>query len=105
MWTFVVRCLYWKVLPHVPYSTHIILDTHTKPTYCMGMSDKVKTTMNLPAATMEQLKRLADDNGITRTEALRRAIATESYIADQVAAGRRVLIEDSDGQLRELAFR
>jgi hypothetical protein len=67
--------------------------------------ERVKVSYNLPQVDIDALKELADWRNTTATEALRGAIATEHYIREAARHGARVLIEDSDKQLRELVFR
>lgn len=69
------------------------------------MSSRTKITVNLPDATLEKLRELARANGVTVTEMLRRAIATEAYIAEQTALGGKILVETPGGRTRELVLR
>lgn len=66
-------------------------------------SDKVRLTADLPAAEANALKELAAQQGVTLTEALRRAIATEGLLQDRRKTGSKVLLE-KNGQLSELVF-
>lgn len=66
-------------------------------------SDKVRLTADLPFAEATILKELAARQGVTMTEALRRAIATEGLLRDRRDDGSKVLLE-KDGQYRELVF-
>lgn len=61
----------------------------------------VKLTINLSDEAAETLKTLADNNGITVTEQVRRAISTEKWIGEQ----KKVLIEDDQGKLQQVVFR
>jgi hypothetical protein len=64
---------------------------------------KFRLTADLPAAEADALKVLAAQQGVTLTEALRRAIATENLLQDRRKSGSKVLLE-KDGQLSELVF-
>lgn len=64
---------------------------------------KVRLTADIPAAEVDVLKELASQQGITLTEALRRAIATEGILQDRRKNGSKVLLE-KNGQLSELVF-
>lgn len=66
-------------------------------------SDKVRLTADLPFAEANALKELAAQQGVTMTEALRRAIATEGLLQDRRNSGSKVLLE-KDGNLSELVF-
>jgi hypothetical protein len=66
-------------------------------------SDKVRLTVDLPFAEANALKGLAAQQGVTITEALRRAIATEGLLHDRHKSGSKVLLE-KDGILSELVF-
>jgi len=64
----------------------------------------VKVSFNLPEDELEQLRELADARRVSVTQALRQAIATEWFLADQ-PDGSKVLIESPDGRVREVVFR
>lgn len=66
-------------------------------------SDKVRLTADLPIAEANSLRELAAAQGVTVTEALRRAIATESTLQARRKSGSKVLLE-KDGKLSELIF-
>lgn len=67
------------------------------------ISEKVRLTADLPLPEIEMLKELAAQQGVTMTEALRRAIATEGLLQKRRKAGSKVLLEKG-GQLSELVF-
>jgi DnaJ-domain-containing protein 1 len=60
-----------------------------------------KVTVNLPEDTLAALKVIAQDNGITMTQALRQLIDNQHYLHNQVSKGSKVLLE-TDGKLREV---
>ena len=66
-------------------------------------SDKIRLTADLPIAEANALKELAALQGVTVTEALRRAIATEGTLQARRKTGSKVLLE-KDGMLSELVF-
>lgn len=51
------------------------------------------------------LEFLAQSQGITQNEALRRAIATEAYLLEERKNGTKVLLQKSDKEIREVMFR
>lgn len=57
-----------------------------------------RVTVNLSEEAVKSLEALANKRGITMTEALRKAIATEKFLADEVAEGSKVLIKSKDGK-------
>jgi predicted transcriptional regulator len=64
----------------------------------------VKMSVNLSDEAAEALKRMADKNGVTVTEQLRRSIATETWRERAEEAGGKVLVEDASGRVREVEF-
>jgi hypothetical protein len=64
----------------------------------------VKASFNLPREELEGLRELAKKRRVSVTQALRQAIATERFLADQ-PEGSKVFIEDPDGKMREVVFR
>ena len=68
-----------------------------------GTTDKVRLTADLPFTEANVLKELAAQQGVSLTEALRRAIATEGMLQGRRQAGSKVLLE-KNGQLSELVF-
>jgi hypothetical protein len=66
----------------------------------------VKVSVNLPANEVEWLKQIAENDGITMTEALRRSISTQKFVKDTVEKGGKLLVEDPDQKaLRQVVFR
>ncbi len=59
-----------------------------------------RVTVNLPTRVWEALEEAAKSDGITRTEALRRAIAIDLYLREQVRNGGSVMVETPDGHER-----
>ena len=64
-----------------------------------------KVTVNLPDETIQRIRAIADKHGLTMTEAIRRAIITESYLEDQIEKGNKILLEKPDQTYSELIFR
>lgn len=63
-----------------------------------------RMTISLSEDAADYLEDLADAQGITQSEALRRAIATEAYLQKSIKAGYKVLLENGK-EIRELIFR
>lgn len=51
------------------------------------------------------LEKLAKAQGISQTEALRKAIATEAYLHEAIKEGARVLLEQPNKEIKEIVFR
>lgn len=65
-----------------------------------------KVTINLPLETIDKINEIAQKHGLTMTEAVRRAIITESYLETQMDQGNKILIENPEKKTySELVFR
>lgn len=64
---------------------------------------RMSVTLSGDAARM--LEYLAESQGITQNEALRKAIATEAYIRQELDQGAKVLLQKPDKEIREVVFR
>jgi len=58
----------------------------------------VRLTIDLSDDVAESLKNLADKNGVSVTEQVRRAIATEMWIGEQP----NVLVADANGNVKRV---
>lgn len=65
----------------------------------------IKLSANLSEEVVSALKEIADAQGVTVTEALRRAIGTEKFLQDEIAKGHKVLIEDDEKKLKQIVLR
>ena len=63
-----------------------------------------KVTVNLPEEQIAFLQKIASEENITVTDAIRRAIKSEEFFVEQEAKGRKVLVEGSGPgkRLREI---
>ena len=64
----------------------------------------VKMSVNLSDDAARTLKNLADENGVTITEELRRSISTELWLTEVEKAAGKVVVEYPDGRIREVIF-
>lgn len=72
----------------------------------VGTQQMQKISANLSAEVVDAIEEIARRRGVTKTEVLRHALATEKFIDDQQRNGARILIEDPDSnELREVVFR
>ena len=69
----------------------------------MAAPTKVRLNADLSPAVAKALKDLAAAQGVSLTEALSRAIGTESTLAEKRRKGGKVLVEEG-GTLKELVF-
>src|SRR5215831_15548424 len=58
---------------------------------------RIKVSLNLLQRDIDIIDTLAEERGVTKTEVIRAAIATEKYLRDAVAQGDKILVEDSEG--------
>ena len=61
-----------------------------------------KLTVNLPAASFDLLKEIAERREITLTEALRQSIEVNALLRKEVEGGATILLERQHGPAREL---
>ena len=64
-----------------------------------------RMSVSLSSDAAELLEWLAVTQGITQTEALRKAIATEAYLYKEIKKGSKTLLLTSDKEVREVIFR
>jgi hypothetical protein len=64
-----------------------------------------RRSLNLFSDTVEFLEYLAEEQGISDNEAIRRAIATEAYFLKERRNNSKILIQDANGDVREVVFR
>ncbi len=62
-------------------------------------------SIGLSGETVELLEFLADNQGISQNEAIRRAIATDVYFLKERLEGSKVLLQKPDKEIREVLFR
>ncbi|MEE9298185.1 MAG: hypothetical protein V3V29_04035 [Acidimicrobiia bacterium] len=63
-----------------------------------------RLTVNLRPGDVERLTRIAETEHLQPSEVIRRALATEAFVVRTLESGRKILIEEADGQLREVEF-
>lgn len=64
-----------------------------------------RMTISLPSETARMLELLCELQGVTQTEALRRAISTEAFIQREIKDGSKIFVESPDRRIKELVFR
>jgi hypothetical protein len=82
-----------------------------KPTNIIGGISALPTanikrmSISLSGDTAKMLEFLATTQGISQNEALRKAIATEEYLRQEIMQGSKVLLQKSNSEIREVVFR
>lgn len=64
-----------------------------------------RMSISLSGETIELLEFLAESQGISQNEAIRRAIATDVYFLKERLEGSKVLLQKPDKEIREVLFR
>lgn len=64
-----------------------------------------RMSISLPSDIAQMLEFLAEFQGISQNEALRKAIATEAYLLRERIQGTKVLLQKPDKEIREVVFR
>ena len=64
-----------------------------------------RMSISLSGDIVELLEFLAERQGITQNEAIRRAIATDVYFLKERLQGANILIQKPDKEIREVVFR
>jgi predicted transcriptional regulator len=66
---------------------------------------KKKVTVSLSQEAVDALNQIADSRGVSLTEALRQAIASEKFLSDEVSKGSKILVERPNQPVREIVIR
>ncbi len=67
------------------------------------MREKItKVAVNLPTESVGQLRDYSEANGITMTEAIRRALGLQHFLAKEADKGGKILIERRNGSFRQI---
>lgn len=89
-------------------SQQLLRGQGANPPPTRGSSNATNTkrmSVSLSGDAARLLEYLAEVQGITQNEALRKAIATEAYIRQEMEQGAKVLLQKSDKDIREVVFR
>lgn len=70
----------------------------------MSEPRNIRLGVNMNPETAAALRKIADLNGVTVTEAVRRAIAVAVFVEGETRSGCKVFLEDADGARRELVL-
>ena len=64
-----------------------------------------RLSISLSADAAGLLESLSEEQGISQNEVIRKALATEAYIQQEIQLGSRILIQKADDEIREVVFR
>lgn len=65
----------------------------------------VRLSVNINRETAEAIRALAESNGISVTEVIRRAVSVYKFIDDEVKSGRNIkTMDESDNNVREITI-
>jgi hypothetical protein len=87
---------------NVTLMSSLSLQTSTDPP---TPNNTKRMSISLSGDIVELLEFLAERQGISQNEAIRRAIATDVYFLKERLEGAKVLIQKSDKEIREVVFR
>lgn len=65
-------------------------------------ADVTKVTVNLPNEVVEQLRKLAEANSTTLTDAISQSIKFNSYLTEHEKEGSKLLIETPDRKIQRI---
>jgi hypothetical protein len=69
-----------------------------------GVGPGKRITVNLREVDVGRVDKLMFAHALSQTEVVRRALVTEEYFSEIVSSGSRLLIEDENGQQREIVM-
>jgi len=72
--------------------------------YSRGTMNSVRVTVNLPEPVVDDLKAIADEREVTRTETVVAALALHKYVHEELKNKSIFLVHHRDGVTRELVF-
>ena len=67
--------------------------------------DLQTVSINLPSNVLDAIRKIAEHRNLTMTDAICRAVATESYVQDEMENGGTILVKKPDGTYKEVVFR
>jgi hypothetical protein len=65
------------------------------------MTSKTKLTVQLPEEAINQINSLAKRLGISKTDAIRRALKTEMFFVTEMDNGKKILLKDEKSNLTQ----
>ena len=80
-------------MSHAPTSAPAPQDARPTPADS-GKKKQPRLSVNMNEETAQALKELAEKNGLSVTEAVRRAISVYKFVNDELESGRKILTMD-----------
>lgn len=77
----------------------------TNPKTGASTTETKRMSVSFSSEDKEMLDFLARSQGITQTQALRKAIATEAYFLKEREEGGKILVMNADKTMKEVVFR
>lgn len=68
------------------------------------MSKPSRVTVTLREPDEERLEEVTEATRLSQNDAIRKALATEAFIQRTLGEGRKILVEGTDGEIREVEF-
>ena len=68
------------------------------------MADSYRTTVSLRQRDLNNLDQVAEVTALTRNDAIRQSLASEAYIQKVLQSGGKLLVEDAEGNIKEVAW-
>ncbi len=63
-----------------------------------------RVTVTLKVDDIERLQFISERTGLSKNDSIRKALATQVWVGRMLAAGRKILVEDGKGNIREVVF-
>jgi len=68
------------------------------------MADSYRTTVSLRQRDLNNLDQVAEVTALTRNDAIRQSLASEAFIQKVLQSGGKLLVEDAEGNIKEVAW-
>jgi hypothetical protein len=88
----------------IPFNAEISMNT-TQTAQAPRAPTTKRMSISLSGDAVRLLEFLAETQGISQNDALRKAIVTEAYLLEEKLKGSKVLLQKSDKEIREVVFR
>lgn len=63
-----------------------------------------RVSVSLREPDLERLEEVAEASHLNPNDAIRKALATEAFVQRTLAKGGKILVQDEDGNVREVEF-
>lgn len=69
-----------------------------------GARQGKRVTVSLRPSDLDRLGEIASETHLSQNDAIRKALATEAFVQRALAEGRKILVEDAEGNVRYIEF-